>query len=258
MLNLKNWELYSKEFLNAEPFNHVVIDDFFTTEVANRLAEEFLDYDSPHWRGQWDNAIENKRLHNVWDLFPETTYRAFTYLNSPEFVEILRTITQEEEIITDIGLNGGGLHSHKSGGHLNVHLDYSIHPKLKLRRNYNLIIYITPEWKQEYGGGLELWSHDNETNGPKEVVKTVDNRFNRAVIFNTTQNSWHGLPEKLECPEGMTRNSLAIYYLTRPGPNVDQRMKALFAPYKDQIDDLEVLDLIKRRADVNEVKKLYR
>jgi Rps23 Pro-64 3,4-dihydroxylase Tpa1-like proline 4-hydroxylase len=258
MINQRNWTELQQDFTAAEPFNHVVIDDFFTKEVADKIVEEFLPYDSPQWRGQWDNAVENKRLHNVWDLFPETTYQVFNYLNSPEWVNAVEQITGTPDIITDIGLNGGGLHSHKSGGHLNIHLDYSIHPKLKLRRNFNLIIYMTPNWQSEWGGGLELWSHDSETNSPKELVKTVDNQFNRAIIFNTTQNSWHGLPEKLDCPDGVTRNSLAIYYLTQPEEDTDPRMKALFAPYKDQVNDPEVLALIKRRADVNEVKKMYR
>jgi Rps23 Pro-64 3,4-dihydroxylase Tpa1-like proline 4-hydroxylase len=258
MINQRNWTELQQDFTAAEPFNHVVIDDFFTKEVADKIVEEFLPYDSPQWRGQWDNAVENKRLHNVWDLFPETTYQVFNYLNSPEWVNAVEQITGTPDIITDIGLNGGGLHSHKSGGHLNIHLDYSIHPKLKLRRNFNLIIYMTPNWQSEWGGGLELWSHDSETNSPKELVKTVDNQFNRAIIFNTTQNSWHGLPEKLDCPDGVTRNSLAIYYLTQPEEDTDPRMKALFAPYKDQVNDPEVLALIKRRADVDEVKKMYR
>jgi Rps23 Pro-64 3,4-dihydroxylase Tpa1-like proline 4-hydroxylase len=258
MLNPKDWKSYHDIFITAEPFNHVVIDDFFANEIVEKLVEEFLPYNSEHWRGQWDNQVENKKLHNVWDLFPEVTYRTFTYLNSKEFVKILKQITGCKQIYTDIGLNGGGLHSHKSGGHLNIHLDYVIHPKLKLKRKFNLIVYITPNWKKEYGGGLELWSHDSEKNLPGNLVTTVENKFNRAVIFDTTQNSWHGLPEKLDCPEGVTRNSLAIYYLTQPGPEENTRMKALFAPYKDQINDPEVLELIKKRADVNQVKKLYR
>jgi Rps23 Pro-64 3,4-dihydroxylase Tpa1-like proline 4-hydroxylase len=258
MINNRAWAELTETFLTSEPFNHIIIDNFFTDDVAEKIVQEFLPYDSPQWRGQWDNAVENKRLHNVWDLFPETIYNVFTYLNSPEWVSTLETIVGRKNVFTDIGLHGGGLHSHKSGGHLNVHLDYIIHPKLKLKRNYNLIIYMTPNWDSEWGGGLQLWSHDSEKNAPKELIKTVDNRFNRAVIFDTTQNSWHGLPEKLDCPEGITRNSLAIYYLTQPEGNTEQRMKALFSPYKDQKDDPAVLELIRKRADVNEVNKMYR
>lgn len=258
MLNVKDWDRYQEIYtVSREPFNHVVIDDFFTSEVADKLAQEFLPYDSPHWRMQWKNELENKKLHNVWDMFPEVTYRTFTYLNSVEFVEIIRKITGCRKIITDIGLHGGGLHSHKTSGHLNVHMDYNIHPKLKLKRKFNLIVYLTPNWKDEYGGGLELWSHDNEKCGPGQVVKVISNRFNRAVVFDTSQNSWHGLPEKLQCPEGVFRNSLAVYYLTEPGPQESERSKALFAPYKDQINDINILNLIKQRANVNEVQKLH-
>jgi len=258
MINQRDWLALQQQFLSAEPFNHVAIDNFFDDKTIAEIVKEFLPYDSPNWRGDWANQVEHKKLHNVWDLFPATTYRVFSYLNSPEWVSIVEQMTGCKGIKVDIGLNGGGLHSHKSGGHLNIHLDYNIHPKLKLRRNFNLIIYVTPDWHPEYGGGLELWSHDAENNQPKELIKTVENKFNRAVIFDTTQNSWHGLPEKLDCPEGVTRNSLAIYYLTDPPAVTDPRMKALFAPYKDQANDPEVLDLIKRRADVNEVSKMYK
>jgi Rps23 Pro-64 3,4-dihydroxylase Tpa1-like proline 4-hydroxylase len=258
MINQRNWASLKKSFLNAEPFNHIVIDDFFTADVAESIAGEFPDYESTPWRAQWNNPIENKRLHNVWDLFGPTTYRAFAYLLSQDWVNKLEAIVGNKNVYGDVGLNGGGLHSHTSGGHLNVHLDYNIHPKLKLKRNYNLIVYMTPEWDAAWGGGLGLWSHNANSNQPDQLIKTVDAKFNRAVIFNTAQNSWHGLPEPITCPQGVCRNSMAIYYLTQPTEQEDPRGKALFAPYGEQANDPAVLDLIKKRADVNQVKSLYK
>jgi hypothetical protein len=46
-------------------------------------------------------------------------------------------------------------------------------------------------------------------------------------------------------------NSLAIYYLTDSSKSTHTRNRALFAPTEDQKNDLEVLDLIKRRSIAN-------
>lgn len=258
ILNPRDWASLQEEFLSSGPFNHIVIDDFFTSEVAEKIASEFPDYNMPHWRADWDNAVEHKRLHNTWDIFGEQTYRTFAYLLSQDWVNKLESIVGKTGVYGDVGLHGGGIHAHTRGGHLNVHLDYNLHPKLKLKRNYNIIIYMSQGWDPAWGGGLGLWTHDAEKRGPKECVKTVDVKFNRAVLFDTSQNSWHGLPEKIDCPEGHYRQSLALYYLTQPEAGVDPRGKALFAPYKEQENDPAVLDLIKRRADVNAVKDLYK
>ena len=131
---------------------------------------------------------------------------------------------------------------------MNVHLDYSIHPKLKLQRKLNLIIYLEEDWNTEWGGNLEFWSHNKEKNKPDKIFVTIDNTFNRAVLFDTTQNSWHGFPEPLTCPEGKYRKSLAVYYLTDPPEGTDQRPRALYAPTKEQENDPEILKLIQERV----------
>ena len=68
-------------FQTAEPFNHVVIDNFFEPEIAEGLAKEFPEFDSKVW-WEYDNPIEIKKACNIWDKFPKLTYSVFTYLNS--------------------------------------------------------------------------------------------------------------------------------------------------------------------------------
>jgi Rps23 Pro-64 3,4-dihydroxylase Tpa1-like proline 4-hydroxylase len=169
-------------------------------------------------------------------------------LNSKEFIKQLQKITGISKLYPDIGLHGGGPHIHGIGGKLNVHLDYSIHPKLKLQRKLNLIIYLEEDWNPKWGGNLELWSHNKEKNKPDKRFVTIDNVFNRAVLFDTTQNSWHGFPEPLTCPEGKYRKSLAVYYLTDPPEEINQRPRALYAPTKEQESNPEILKLIEERV----------
>jgi len=251
-----DWPAMAATYRQAAPFPHVVIDDFFEPEVAAALEREVPPFDDPLWM-EYSNPIEEKRVLNHWDRFPAVTYRAFTLLNEG-LVEPLRQMTGLAELTSDIGLHGGGWHLHGRGGKLNVHLDYSIHPKLGLERRLNLIVYLTPGWDPAWGGALGLWSHDAQAHAPKEMVRSVDCAFNRAVIFDTTMHSWHGLPDPLACPVGMYRKSIAVYYLTPPREEAPDRGKALFAPHGEQKHDQEVLDLIRRRADVATAGETYR
>lgn len=245
MINISSTRLLEVGTLYRDPFNHMVIDDFFDKHFAESLANEFPDFDSKLWY-DYNNPVEVKRTTNFWDRFPPNTYKAFWDLCQPKFSSLLGR-KFGCQIYPDIGLNGGGWHIHGRGGKLNVHKDYSIHPKINMQRKLNIIIYLSKNWKREWGGGLELWSNDKETNQPKQKIKTVDIAFNRAVIFDTTQNSWHGLPEGINCPEGVYRKSLAMYYVQTPEVGAEDRHKALYAPHQEQKGDPEVLKFIEKR-----------
>lgn len=248
------WDLIRSEFLTSTPFNHTIIDDFWAADIAEQLYNEFPAYDSNVWNAHYNNAIENKKTCNHWDKFPKTTYAAFNFLGTDWLTDKIRFVTGKKDISLDFGLHGGGWHAHNTGGNLNIHLDYNIHPKLGLQRQINIIIYMVKDWDTSYGGGLELWTHDKPTNRPKEHAKTLDLKFNRAVIFDTTQNSWHGLPYPLTCPEGKIRQSLAAYYVGNPPAETEERPRALFAPRQDQIGNAEIEKLILDRNSLTTVK----
>lgn len=252
-----DWAKLTRLFHDGEPFPHIVIDNFFPTSVAKALEQEVPDFTSGPWM-QYNNAIEKKRVLNHWDRFPPTTYGAMSYLNSATFLEHLKTMTGIDDLRADIGLHGGGWHAHGRGEKLNVHLDYSIHPKLRLERRLNLIVYLTSGWHPAWGGGLGLWTHDPDRKKPKALATLIECVHNRAVIFDTTRNSWHGLPDALECPERVVRKSLAVYYLSPPRAGISDRAKALFAPHKQQESDPAVLDLIERRSRADEAALTYR
>jgi Rps23 Pro-64 3,4-dihydroxylase Tpa1-like proline 4-hydroxylase len=150
--------------------------------------------------------------------------------------------------MADFGLHGGGIHMHQAGDYLNTHLDYDIHPKLDMKRKLNLIVYLNPNWQESWGGNLGLWSHNEETEQPKDCIVSVTPLFNRAVLFDTTQNSWHGVTEGITSPEGQYRKSLAFYYLIPTDDISNKRQKALFTPRKEQSGDEKVMDFIKVRS----------
>lgn len=237
-----------QKFQTAEPFPHIVYDDFLEEEIALQLYEDIPTMDSEVWF-QYENQIENKRLCNHWDRFPKTTYNFFTMITSPQFTQKLSEMTGIFPLVADIGLHGGGWHAHGPGGLLNIHKDYSIHPKLKLERALNLILYVTPNWDPEWGGSLGLWTEKDGQ--PDELKVNVDCIFNRAVVFDTRKNSWHGLPKSITCPPEAKRTSLAVYYLTTPDVNAEQRERALFAPSDWQKGDKEIEEFIKQRSGMS-------
>ena len=118
-------ETYNKGY----PFKHVVIDDFFLPEVADKLSEEFPDYNDTSLNNL-NNPLENKKSNNHWDRFPSCTYRAFMELGKEKFLDFMKVLSDSNDLVLDYGLNGGGWHMHGRGGNNNVHLDYNLHPKM--------------------------------------------------------------------------------------------------------------------------------
>lgn len=245
------------EWRTARPFPHVVIDDFFEPAFARELASEFPAFDAPIWH-EYNSPLEVKRTCNNWNAFGPQTYRAFSRFCSPDFVDLLRlSIGMDEPLYADPGLHGGGLHAHSAGGKLNVHLDYTLHPKTGMARRLNLLVYLNPDWEDAWGGHLGLWEANPVQVGPGALIKSIAPKFNRAVLF-ATPNAWHGLPEPIACPEGQLRKSLAVYYMTEAGVSCDTRSRALFAPAPEQEGDAEVLELIRKRADEATAMSVHR
>lgn len=229
------------------PFDYYIIDGFLNYFTAKQLSKEFLDYNLDQWF-EYNSPLERKKSINAWGSFPPTTYQFFTDLCSQSFLNHIKNITKCSILEPDYGLHGAGWHIHKPGDHLNIHLDYAMHPKLYLKRKFNLILYLNENWQDDWGGDLEFWSHDQKNNKPKELAVKIKPIFNRAVIFDTTQNSWHGFSEKLKCPLGVYRKSIAMYYLTIADLMMPHRTRALYAPLKEQENNKEILELIEQRS----------
>lgn len=240
LVNINNLKNAFTEFKGAIPFDHCVVDNFLSEYLIEKIESEFLDFNSDHYYN-YNNPVEIKKQNHDWGLFPKYTYQLFNYLNSQPFLDILSEHI-EVKLYADSGLHGGGWHIHDATGILNQHLDYSLHPKLELQRKINIIIYVTKDWQESYGGHLGLFEN------PDKLVKEVAPMYNRAIVFDTTQDSWHGLSRVCNTPTGVYRKSLAIYYLTDPPIEVDTRNRALFAPREDQKNDPDILKLIESRS----------
>jgi Rps23 Pro-64 3,4-dihydroxylase Tpa1-like proline 4-hydroxylase len=195
-----------QEYVSAEPFPHIVIDDFLPEEVLDGVLAEFPSPDAEAWL-RFESENERKLASQRDTPMGDATRHLLAEFNSAPFIEFLETLTGIGGLVPDPHFEGGGMHQIVRGGHLNVHVDFNKHPRTGLERRLNALIYLNRDWQPEYGGALGLWNPD----GTREL-RTVLPMFNRLVVFSTTETSYHGHPEPLNCPAGMTRKSLALYY----------------------------------------------
>jgi hypothetical protein len=77
----------------------------------------------------------------------------------------------------------------------------------------NHIVYLNQDLRPEYGGSIELWNRDMTRREAAALPV-----WNRTIVFSTTDFSYHGHPEPLACPEGMTRKSVSFYYYSNGRP----------------------------------------
>jgi Rps23 Pro-64 3,4-dihydroxylase Tpa1-like proline 4-hydroxylase len=219
-LNFSTKELMNKaialknDYIYAKPFPNIVLDNFFNEECLNQLIENFPK-NTHEYNAKFDNKNEKKLSLNNPNQFNDENNNFINFLNSFIFTNFLQIITDiNETLIPDPYLVGGGLHELKNDGYLNIHADFNTHPKMKLDRRLNVLIYLNKNWSDENGGQLELWN--------KEMTKCYQSilpKYNRMVIFSTTTFSYHGNPNKVKCLENTSRKSLALYYYSNGRPS---------------------------------------
>src|SRR5271165_4018816 len=190
-----------EQFQNAQPFPHLVVDHFLLPDLCQRLLKEFPGFDE-------------KRALN-------------------EFGEVGRKAVHEKLPQLGPAYVGGGAHENLEGQDLDAHVDFNMHPRTHLHRRLNLILFLNPEWQEEWGGCLQL--HRNPWVPPDEdQIVTIVPLVNRMAVFETSEVSWHGFrcnhlpPDK----KAVSRRSIAVYFYTknRPEQQVAPSHATIYAP----------------------------
>ena len=224
MINKSLADSCRSNYALANPFPHIVIDDFIPKDLAiqcyNQMSqhedwmfdsmmgypEDERDSQVNKWWTPYDSDSKNKIESDM-----PAVWKCLQYFNSRPFLLFLENLTGIKDLIADVDFEGGGIHKIKNGGRLELHSDYNKHPNKDIWRRINLLLYLTPNW--DYNGHLDLYEKE-----PLVKVKSILPTFNRAVIFNTTDDSIHGHPIPLVCPEEISRYSFALYYFTKDRP----------------------------------------
>lgn len=206
---------FKEKYRMEQPFAHMTFKDFLDSDVATKALSQFPKSDDETWT-HWKHFNSNKMGNTNRKVFPEFIGQLIDEFQSDRFVKWLSQLTGIEGLLSDPTLDGGGIHQTETGGFLNIHADFTTHHyRTHWRRRVNLIVYFNENWKEEWGGHLELWTKDMS----RCMVRHAP-EFNSAVIFSTNDDSFHGHPEPLKTPEGVSRRSLALYYYTEE-PNLD-------------------------------------
>jgi hypothetical protein len=254
-------------FARREPFRHVVIDDFFAPEYCAQLLAEFPPFERGNARNEAGELGNKSTIEQIRAL--GSAYSALDDLvQSRPFLDLIGRITAIPDLLYDPWYFGGGTHENRDGQDLDAHVDFNRHPVERWHRRLNLIVYLNPEWNDAWGGSLQLHS---DPRAADDRITTITPLYNRAVIFETTESSWHAFPRIALPPErrALTRKSIALYFYTTQRPAaeladthstiyVDLPLPARFEPGRvlSEADVQELRVLLARRDQHNQ--RLYR
>ena len=210
-------EAIQYEFQHAKPFRHVAIDNFLSVECCEALLRDFPAFDEKRARDERGFVGRKAVVEHVADISP--FYREFyEYICSSPFLVVMSKLTGIEDLIADRTLFGGGTHNNLDGQGLDAHIDFNIDERTMLHRRINLLVYLNKEWEEAWGGAIEL--HSSPRNPIVDEVASFLPLFNRAVIFETNEYSWHGF-RRITLPQSkqhLSRKSFSIYLYTKDRP----------------------------------------
>jgi hypothetical protein len=204
-------------FQSARPFRYVEIDNFLEPEICERLLQDFPSFDKKKAVTELGRIGRKAVIENVSSISP--FYSTFyNFINSKPFLDKLSDLTGIADLIADETLFGGGTHENLDGQYLDAHIDFNIDERRMLHRRLNLLIYLNKEWEESWGGCIEL--HSDPRHPETDEIKSFLPLFNRAVIFETNEYSWHGFPV-IRLPQEkkhLSRKSFSIYLYTKDRP----------------------------------------
>lgn len=210
-------ENYRDTFLQAWPFKHLAMDDFFEVSFGERLIEEFPHFDPQLARnemGRIAGKAVNTRIREISPAYREL----YDIIAGKPFLDLMSRISGVPDLILDPKMYGGGTHESRHGQELDPHVDFNYDEAQQLHRRLNVIVYLNKGWRTEWGGAIEI--HSNPRDPAHNQIRAFDPIFNRCVMFETNEISWHGFP-KIDLPpdrRDLSRKSISIYLYTTTRP----------------------------------------
>jgi hypothetical protein len=251
-------QIKSDDYRNAEPYPHGYMDDFLQDEFAKELQNEIMKIPDTAW-DRYNNPFEQKYTLRDKYNFPPLLKKLFQEFESPEFIDKLSEICGYK-LMTDETRNFWGVHKYKPGDYLDIHVDAGIHPIMKKKKQLTLGLYLSANWKEEYGCKLELWKGENAvSNNAKinEKIAEIAPLFNRLVLFTCNDYSWHGNPEPMSGSNGTWRIFITLSYMSDNHEDLNKRMKAFFVARPGDSVNVEKDKLRLLRADPEKYKEVY-
>jgi hypothetical protein len=214
---LRSADTFRDGFLHAEPFKHVVIEDFFEPSFAEKLLADFPSFDpklATNEFGQTGRKAVNTKIRTISPAYQDL----YRLISAKPFLDLVSRLSGIPDLVLDPKMYGGGTHDNQHGQELDPHVDFNYDEAQKLHRRLNLIVYLNKQWRSEWGGALEI--HSDPRDPAANRVTSYDPLFNRCVLFETNERSWHGFP-RIDIPvdkRHLSRKSISIYLYTKDRP----------------------------------------
>ena len=195
----------NNEFTSTVPHQMVVLDNFLPEVLVAKMFDESQTIPEQYWKTFTRRGSKMLECNNM-TVSPAAT-EFINQLHSQEGMAWLSSVTGIENLIPDPYLVGAGYSKITNGSSLKVHTDFNWNDTLKLHRVISLVLYLTPNWKEEYGGTLNFYDYNNE-----HIVKSVPSLYNRAIIWKNHERCFHGCPEPVTCPPELSRNAFRLFF----------------------------------------------
>ena len=204
--NIKDHQLQlKKQFLASKnKIGFFYLDALLPKEIALEIYNKFPDLERTVARKSLRERKFTAYQMNTYDSLLEEVVFAF---QDKKVVQLVSEICGIKELLPDANLYAGGVSLMSKNSFLNPHLDNSHDKDLENWRVLNLLYYVSPDWKSENGGNLELWPH-----GLQKKQLTIESKFNRLVVMATHQNSWHSVSE---ITANQVRCCVSNYYFSK-------------------------------------------
>jgi Rps23 Pro-64 3,4-dihydroxylase Tpa1-like proline 4-hydroxylase len=178
-------ESVRREYRQPGRIPSFTIDDLLPPDAAQSIYQAFPSTDALVLKRTLGQLKFVGYQMDQYDPLLEEIIYAF---QDPRVVQLISSITGLSQLLPDEHLYAGGVSLMAEGHFLNPHLDNSHDLERNHYRVLNLLYYVTPEWRDDYGGHLELWDE-----GPGKHARTMHSRFNRLVVMQTDHRSWHSV-----------------------------------------------------------------
>ena len=235
---------FSERYQGAGPYNHICLDNFLPEAVVEHVRADLASLPEPE--ASFDRTQERFKSSYNPERLPTYTRNLFHAFNARPFIQFLETMTGIKGLIPDPYYIGAGIHKTLNGGHLDIHADFNLHKQMQLERRLNVLIYLNPDWREEWGGSFEVW---DKTMTRKEASFVPI--YNRMVCFSTGSDTFHGNPEPVNHPQGEPRMSIALYYYTATWDASRKSHTTLFRPRPGSVDEVD--RLVARREALQDI-----
>lgn len=203
--NFNNYRQLNDQFVGTPPYPMITLDNFLPLDIVRDMQKECESIPDSYWTSFDRKGSYMKECVNL-EVAPIAA-NVVNQLHSQAGMNWLTQITGIKDLIPDPYIVGAGYSKSYKGDSLKIHTDFNWNDKIKMHRMLSFIIYLTEDWKDEYEGHLHFYDFNN-----KNLIQKVAPNFNRAVFWRHHKRGFHGHPNELTCPAGMSRNAFRLFF----------------------------------------------